>query len=372
MLNLTLTLNFVMLLKSHLESYPCPAEINFFWNFGFLLGISIIIQLVTGLLLSSHYSSDISTAYMSVQLIMREVYYGWALRYIHANGASFVFFFVFAHMARSIFYQSYAVSPNTWLSGVLMLIMLMATAFMGYVLPFGQMSFWGATVILNLLSCFPCMVEWLCGGYTVGSPTLQRFFVFHFVLPFIICGFAVLHIFYLHSNGSNNPLGIQTNNKIPFFPYVVIKDFFGLLIVLSFYILQCFFGVWTFCHPDNNIEANSLETPLHIVPEWYFLSQYAMLKAIPNKNAGFLILLSSILVLVFFAEVSSMSTMIHVGHSSIMHTLFFLCVVCLIKIGAQFPQEKFISYARVLTFDYYMIIIYILLLQFVLPVSIVV
>jgi len=302
-----------MLMKSHLESYPCPAEINFFWNFGFLLGISIIIQLITGLLLSSHYSSDITTAYMSVQLIMREVYYGWAIRYTHANGASFCFFFIFAHISRSMYYQTYIYSPNAWITGIIMLIKLMATAFIGYILPFGQMSFWGATVILNLLSCFPNMVEFMCGGYTVGGPTLQRFFVLHFILPFIICGLTVIHIFYIHSTGSSNPLGIQTNNKIPFFPYIVIKDLFGLLIVLNFYILQTCFGVWSFCHPDNNLEANSLETPLHIVPEWYFLSQYAMLKAIPNKNAGFLILISSILILVFFAEMSSLSTMIPLG-----------------------------------------------------------
>merc|ERR1711868_212859 len=274
---------------------------------------SIIIQLITGLLLSSHYSSDITTAYMSVQLIMREVYYGWAIRYTHANGASFCFFFIFAHISRSMYYQTYIYSPNAWITGIIMLIKLMATAFIGYILPFGQMSFWGATVILNL--------------------------------------------FYIHSTGSSNPLGIQTNNKIPFFPYIVIKDLFGLLIVLNFYILQTCFGVWSFCHPDNNLEANSLETPLHIVPEWYFLSQYAMLKAIPNKNAGFLILISSILILVFFAEMSSLSTMIPIRYGSSLNTMFFICVICLIKVGAQFPQEKFISFARLLTINYYMLVV---------------
>merc|ERR1712107_882202 len=178
----------------------------------------------------------------------------------------------------------------------------------------------------------------MCGGCTVGGPTLQRFFVLHFILPFIICGLTVIHIFYIHSTGSSNPLGIQTNNKIPFFPYIVIKDLFGLLIVLNFYILQTCFGVWSFCHPDNNLEANSLETPLHIVPEWYFLSQYAMLKAIPNKNAGFLILITSILALFFFGEIRNLTTLCLLNNNSFSLSSFFLSFLSFLWIGARFPQ----------------------------------
>merc|ERR1711884_892477 len=187
----------VLLVKSHLQSYPCPLQINFFWNMGFLLAVSIILQIFTGLLLALHYTADITTAYFSVFFIIREVYYGWCLRYFHSSGASFVFLFLFLHIGRAMFIGSYFHNPNTWFSGIVLLFLLMAIAFLGYVLPFGQMSFWGATVITNLLSCFPSLIEWVCGGYSVLSPTLKRFFVFHFILPFILCGFVILHLFYL-------------------------------------------------------------------------------------------------------------------------------------------------------------------------------
>jgi len=211
-----------------------------------------------------------------------------------------VFLLLFIHIARALFYGSYFYNPNTWFSGILIFLILMATAFLGYVLPFGQMSFWGATVITNLLSPFPCVIEWLCGGYCVHSPTLKRFFVFHFILPFILLGFIFLHLFYLHYQGSNNPIVVSTNNRVPFFPFVAIKDIFGLTIVLFFYSVQCNFGLATLSHPDNALEACAFLTPLHIVPEWYFLCQYAMLKAVPNKNAGFIVLLTSIFVLFLF------------------------------------------------------------------------
>jgi ubiquinol-cytochrome c reductase cytochrome b subunit len=247
---------------------------------GFLLAVAIILQIFTGILLALHYTSDISTAYFSVFFLIREVYYGWCLRYFHSSGASFVFLFLFLHLGRAIFVGSYFHNPNTWFSGIVLLFLLMAIAFLGYVLPFGQMSFWGATVITNLLSLFPSLIEWVCGGYSVLSPTLKRFFVFHFILPFILCGFVILHLFYLHLHSSNNPLRINTNNKVPFFPFILVKDFFGLLVVLTLYFLQCHFGIATLSHPDNALEACALLTPLHIVPEWYFLCQYAMLIAI--------------------------------------------------------------------------------------------
>jgi len=190
--------------------------------------------------------------------------------------------------------------PNTWFTGILILFLLMAIAFLGYVLPFGQMSFWGATVITNLLSPFPCLIEWVCGGYCIHGPTLKRFFIFHFLLPFILCGILIIHLFYLHFYSSNNPLRLNTNNKVPFFPFIFIKDFVFVSVIFCLYFLQIHFGISTLSHPDNALEACPLLTPLHIVPEWYFLCQYAMLKAVPNKNAGFIVLLTSIFSLILF------------------------------------------------------------------------
>merc|ERR1712228_256892 len=198
-------LHFVLLMKSHLQSYPCPLQINFFWNLGFLLAVAIILQIITGIFLALHYTSDLNSAYFSIFFFIREIYYGWSLRYLHSSGASFVFLFQFLHLGRAISYGSYFYNPDTWFSGIVLFFFLMATAFMGYVLPFGQMSFWGATVITNLLSPAPCLIEWVCGGYCVHSPTLKRFFLFHFILPFILCGFGILHLFYLHLLSSNNP-----------------------------------------------------------------------------------------------------------------------------------------------------------------------
>merc|ERR1712137_618548 len=231
-------LYFVLLMKSHLQSYPCPLQINFFWNFGFLLGVAIILQIITGIFLALHYTSDLNSAYFSLFFLIREVYYGWCLRYFHSSGASFVFLFLFLHLGRGMFYGSYFYNPNTWFSGILILFFLMAIAFMGYVLPFGQMSFWGATVITNLLSPFPSLVEWVCGGYCVYKPSLKRFFLFHFIFPFLLCGFLFLHLFYLHFLSSNNPLRNSTNNKIPFFPFIFLKDFFGF-IMSSQILLSC-------------------------------------------------------------------------------------------------------------------------------------
>merc|ERR1711957_784841 len=261
------TLYFVLLMKSHLQSYPCPLQINFFWNFGFLLGVAIILQIITGIFLALHYTSDLKSAYFSLFFLIREVFYGWCLRYFHSCGASFVFLFLFLHLGRALFYGSYFYNPNSWFSGIILLFFLMAIAFMGYVLPFGQMSFWGATVITNLLSPFPCLVEWISGGYCVHNPTLKRFFLFHFQLPFIFCGFIILHLFYLHFHSSNNPLRLNTNNKIPFFPFILLKDLIGLLLVLCLYLLQTHFGISSLSHPDNALEACPLLTPLHIVPE---------------------------------------------------------------------------------------------------------
>merc|ERR1712211_93716 len=320
---------------------------------GFTLGIVIVVQIVTGLFISFHYSSDINSAYFSIFFLIREVYYGWGLRYFHSSGASFVFFFLFLHFARTMVYSSYFYNPNTWFSGVIILLFLMGIAFMGYVLPFGQMSFWGATVITNLLSPFPSLVEFICGGYCIHNPTLKRFFIFHFVLPFLLCGFLILHIFNLHFLSSNNPLRNSTNNKIPFFPFIISKDLYGNILVLYLCFLQTHWGFSSLSHPDNALEACALLTPLHIVPEWYFLCQYAMLKAVPNKNSGFIILFTSILLLFYFMRSVSMSYYFVVFTSCRFNSFYlwfwFFSFLSLVWIGGQFPQDNFLSYARILT-----------------------
>merc|ERR1712216_713801 len=360
-----LSIYFLFLMKSHLQSYPCPLQINFLWNLGFLLAVAIILQIVTGIFLSLHYTSDLNSAYSSIFFLIRQIYYGWCLRYLHSSGASFVFLFQFLHLGRAISYGSYFYNPNTWFSGILLFFFLMATAFMGYVLPFGQMSFWGATVITNLLSPFPCLIEWVCGGHYVYNPTLKRFFLFHFLLPFLLCGFIVLHLFYLHFLSSNNPLRLNTNNKIPFFPFIFLKDVFGLFLILSLFILHFPFSVYSLSHPDNALEVCGFVTPLHIVPEWYFLCQYAMLKAVPNKNAGFIVLCTSICIFFLFGEVRNLTSLTRSVHNNngFSISFFYLSVLCILWIGAQFPQEKFLSYGRILTFYYYFILMCILVIK---------
>merc|ERR1711862_210693 len=331
-------------------------------NFGFFLGVAIVLQIVTGIFLALHYTSDLNSAYFSVFFLIREIYYGWSLRYFHSSGASFVFLFLLLHLGRAISYGSYFYNPSLIFSGILLFFFLMATAFMGYVLPFGQMSFWGATVITNLLSPFPSLIEEVCGGYYVYNPTLKRFFLFHFQLPFLLCGFGILHLFYLHFHSSNNPLRLNSNNKIPFFSFIFQKDFFGLILVLCLYFLQTHFGISSLSHPDNALEYMGLLTPLHIVPEWYFLCQYAMLKAVPNKNAGFIILLTSILIFFFFPEIRNLTTFTRLMdcNNGFSISFFFLFFLSFLWIGAQFPQEKFLSYARILTLDFYFLIMCIL------------
>merc|ERR1712166_1167399 len=267
----------------------------------------------------------------------------------HSSGASFVFLFLFLHLGRAMFYGSYFYNPNTWFSGIVIFLFLMAIAFMGYVLPFGQMSFWGATVITNLLSPFPSLIEWVCGGHYVYNPTLKRFFLFHFQLPFLLCALLFIHLFYLHFHSSSNPLRLNTNNKISFFPFIFLKDFLGLILSLCLYLLQTHFGISSLSHPDNALEACALLTPLHIVPEWYFLCQYAMLKSVPNKNAGFIILLTSIFAFIFFGEIRNLSTFTGLMgcNNGFSLSFLFFTVLSFLWIGTQFPQEEFLSYARI-------------------------
>nr|YP_913561.1 cytochrome b [Pseudorasbora pumila]BAF41622.1 cytochrome b [Pseudorasbora pumila] len=284
-----------------LVDLPTPSNISVWWNFGSLLGLCLIAQILTGLFLAMHYTSDISTAFSSVAHICRDVNYGWFIRNMHANGASFFFICIYMHVARGLYYGSY-LYKETWNIGVVLLLLVMMTAFVGYVLPWGQMSFWGATVITNLLSAVPYMgntlVQWIWGGFSVDNATLTRFFAFHFLLPFIIAAATVIHLLFLHETGSNNPAGLNSDaDKISFHPYFSYKDLLGFVLMLLALTSLALFSPNLLGDPDNFTPANPMVTPPHIKPEWYFLFAYAILRSIPNKLGGVLALLFSILIL---------------------------------------------------------------------------
>jgi ubiquinol-cytochrome c reductase cytochrome b subunit len=285
--------------------YPSPKNLNYWWNFGSLAGLTLVIMIISGIVLAMHYTPHVDFAFNSVERIMRDVNYGWLIRYVHMNGASFFFIVVYIHMFRGMYYGSYKPPREVlWGLGVIILLLMMATAFMGYVLPWGQMSFWGATVITNLFSAFPVIgesiVTWLWGGFAVDNPTLNRFFSLHYLLPFVIVGTVILHIWALHRFGSNNPIGIDTTgpqDKIPFHPYYTVKDMFGIAVFMIVFMGFVAFAPNFFGEPDNYIPANPLSTPAHIVPEWYFLPYYAILRSVPNKLMGVLMMFGSILIL---------------------------------------------------------------------------
>nr|WNH19747.1 cytochrome b [Nannobrachium bristori]WNH24199.1 cytochrome b [Nannobrachium hawaiiensis] len=284
-----------------LADLPAPSNISVWWNFGSLLGLCLIIQIATGLFLAMHYTSDIDTAFSSVTHICRDVNYGWLIRNMHANGASFFFICIYMHIGRGLYYGSY-LYKETWNVGVVLLLLVMMTAFVGYVLPWGQMSFWGATVITNLLSAVPyvggTLVQWIWGGFSVDNATLTRFFAFHFLLPFIVAAMTMIHLIFLHETGSNNPAGINSDaDKISFHPYFSYKDLLGFVALLMALTCLALFTPNLLGDPDNFTPANPLVTPPHIKPEWYFLFAYAILRSIPNKLGGVLALLFSILVL---------------------------------------------------------------------------
>jgi ubiquinol-cytochrome c reductase cytochrome b subunit len=290
-------------IDSHIIDYPTPINLNYMWSFGSIAGFCLVIQILTGIFLAMHYTPNIELAFDSVEHIMRNVKNGWLLRYAHANGASMFFIVVYIHLFRGLYYGSY-IEPRglLWCSGVIILLLMMATAFMGYVLPWGQMSFWGATVITNLFSAVPLIgqsiVELLWGGFSVGNPTLNRFFSLHYLMPFLIVGLVLIHLSLLHKDGSNNPLGINSNaDTIPFYPYFYVKDLFSFLIFLFVFGLLVFFYPNSLGHSDNYIPANPLVTPAHIVPEWYFLPFYAILRSIPDKLGGVVAMIGSILIL---------------------------------------------------------------------------
>jgi len=297
-------------IDSHIISYPTPVNLNYFWSFGSSAGLCLVIQILTGVFLAMHYTPQIDLAFNSVEHIMRDVNNGWLIRYIHANGASIFFIVVYSHIFRGLYFGSYIYPRDKlWISGVFIFLLMMATAFMGYVLPWGQMSFWGATVITNLFSAIPVIgktvVEWLWGGFSVNNATLNRFLSLHYLMPFLIAGLTLIHLSLLHTEGSNNPLGINFNiETISFYPYFYVKDLFSFLVLILFLSFFLFFSPNALGHPDNYIVANSLVTPPHIVPEWYFLPFYAVLRSIPNKLGGVVAMVCAILVLILLPYIN--------------------------------------------------------------------
>jgi ubiquinol-cytochrome c reductase cytochrome b subunit len=349
-----------------LVDLPAPSNLSYWWGFGSLLGLVLIIQLASGIFLAMHYTAHVDLAFASVEHIMRDVNYGWLLRYIHANGASMFFVMVYLHIGRGLYYGSYTKPREiVWGVGVIILVVMMATAFIGYVLPWGQMSFWGATVITNLLSAIPYIgndiVQWVWGGFSIANPTLNRFFSLHYLLPFILAGLAVIHLIALHVDGSNNPLGINSNaDKIPFHPYYTIKDLFGYCIFAIFFSSFIYLAPNLLGHADNYIQANPLVTPPHIQPEWYFLFAYTILRSIPNKLLGVIALFASLLVLLVLPHVHTCKIRSH-QFRPISKFFFWILVadfVILTFIGAQVPEAPWVligQIASIFYFSYFLI-----------------
>jgi len=296
---------------SHIIDYPTPINLNYMWSFGSTAGLCLVIQIITGIFLAMHYTTHVDMAFNSVEHIMRDVNNGWLIRYLHANGASMFFIVVYCHIFRGLYYGSYIYPRGKlWASGVIIFLLMMATAFMGYVLPWGQMSFWGATVITNLFSAIPfagpAIVEWLWGGFSVDNATLNRFFSLHYLMPFVIAGLTVVHLSLLHAEGSNNPIGINTNvDTVSFYPYFYVKDLLAFLLLVALFSFFVFFYPNALGHSDNYIEANPLVTPPHIVPEWYFLPFYAILRSIPDKLGGVVAMVSAILTLLLLPLINT-------------------------------------------------------------------
>nr|YP_009561705.1 cytochrome b [Hydrillodes lentalis]QAT19945.1 cytochrome b [Hydrillodes lentalis] len=347
------------ILNGSLVDLPSPSNISYWWNFGSLLAFCLIIQILTGLFLTMYYTANIELAFYSVNYICRNVNYGWLIRTLHANGASFFFICIYLHIGRGIYYESFNLK-HTWMVGVVILFLLMGTAFMGYVLPWGQMSFWGATVITNLLSAIPylgsMLVNWIWGGFAVDNATLTRFYTFHFLLPFIILMMTMIHLLFLHQTGSNNPLGLNSNyDKIPFHPFFTYKDLIGVIILLFLLIMLTLTNPYLLGDPDNFIPANPLVTPVHIQPEWYFLFAYAILRSIPNKLGGVIALVMSILILIILPFTFNKKIQ-GIQFYPINQFLFWsltTMIILLTWIGARPVEDPYIITGQLLTIFYF-------------------
>ena len=352
------------LIHSSFVVYPTPRNLNYWWTFGGILSVMLMVQILTGIVLVMHYTPHVDYAFSSVELIMRDVNWGWMLRYIHANGASMFFVAVYIHMLRGLYYGSYKAPREVlWILGVIIYLLMMATGFMGYVLPWGQMSFWGATVITNLFSAIPLVGEsittWLWGGYSVDNPTLNRFFSLHYLLPFMIAGVVVLHVWALHVVGQNNPDGVEVKNvardTLPFTPYATTKDGFAMVVFMIFFAWWVFYVPNYLGHADNYIEANPLSTPAHIVPEWYYLPFYAILRAVPSKLGGVVAMFSAIIVLCFlpWLDTSKVRSAKYRPVYKVFFWLFVASAVGLGYLGAMPAEGGYVLASRLLSVYYF-------------------
>nr|AXR86023.1 cytochrome b [Gonatocerus sp. ZCS-2018] len=348
------------IINNSLINLPTPINISIWWNFGSLLGMFLMIQIISGFFLSMHYTPSINDAFNSVIHIIQDTNYGWIFRLIHMNGASFFFICLFTHIGRNLYYNSF-IKMKTWFSGIMIFLLLMATAFMGYVLPWGQMSFWGATVITNLLSAIPYigndLVMWMWGGFSINNATLNRFFSLHFILPFVILFLVILHLLFLHEKGSSNPMGIKSYySMMSFNPYFVYKDFMGFILFFMVLLLICLLNPYMLSDPENFIQANSMVTPVHIQPEWYFLFAYAILRSIPNKLGGVLALLMSILILYimpFMFNYKFKGFKFYL-FNQIYYWIFINIFILLTWIGARPVEDPYIFLGQIISILYFM------------------
>nr|UZZ43673.1 cytochrome b [Micrasema sp. XG-2021] len=348
------------IMTNSLVNLPTPSNISFMWNMGSILGVCLIMQIITGLFLSMNYIPNVEMAFSSLDHIYRNVNGGWLIRIIHTNGASFFFICLYLHIGRGIYYESF-MFKFTWMVGIIIFLLCMMTAFMGYVLPWGQMSFWGATVITNLLSAFPYLgtdlVQWIWGGFSVNNATLNRFFMFHFIMPFIVLMMSMIHLMFLHQTGSSNPLSINNNiDKIPFHPYFTFKDLMGFFIFFIVILILCLKSPFILGDPDNFIPANPLVTPIHIQPEWYFLFAYAILRSIPNKLGGVIALLMSILILfnMPFTFMKNIKGIQFYTLNKIMFWMFIFIFIILTWLGSCPMEDPYMTLSQTMTIIYFM------------------